>query len=252
MLDFLKAILEIVAKVVPTSLAARNKRKLNDLGVELFILYAQVAEAMIYAEDIIRSVEIYIECIEHKLKTGGDRFPIDLEQQSDIDFKLQAQRANLAKIGDTIDRWILYLNIIDSESLARLMPLLLEKCSVLNSLLWIMGQGRIPVIGPSGSDIDRVAAASFQAGLESSRILEGIRTQVDSVAIPIQTPWDENKYRSTVQTLRNYNSRQAVEEIRAVLAQLRSSLENNFSLADVLPRVGDRRFRSTYSGARFI
>jgi hypothetical protein len=246
-LELLKVLIETVTRALPAAGSAARQRRLNEMGAELFMLYAQLNEAMLCAEDIVQSLRAYVSRMAQHLEHGND--PYALTAGTWIRDVVQQQRFTLGRIGSTMNRLSTQLNILAPGSIARLAPLLRGKASALDSLLTVMSRGGFPMAEPPAEQLARLQEhghddASFDE-------LDAVRTVLERGAVSTLQRWDEPVYREVVRYLEHERPEERVREIRILLEEIRQVLDSTFSLQDVLLKVGDRRFRTDYDGDHF-
>jgi len=243
-LELLKVFIETVTKALPAAGSANRARRLNEMGAELFMLYAQLNEAMLCAEDIIQSLRVYVSRMAQHLEHGND--PYALTAGTWIRQVVQQQRFTLGRIGSTMNRLSTQLNILDPGSIARLAPLLRGKTNALDTLLSVMSRGAFPMAELSREQVTRLQDHGQSYDDAALDELDAARSVLERGAVSTLRPWDEHVYREVVRYLELERPEERVSEIRTLLEDIRRVLDSTFSLQDVLLRVGDRRFRTEY------
>ena len=250
MLELLKVLIETVTRALPAAGSAARQRRLNEMGAELFMLYAQLNEAMLCAEDIVQKLRAYVSRMAQHLEHGND--PYALTAGTWIRDVVQQQRFTLGRIGSTMNRLSTQLNILAPGSIARLAPLLRSKANALDSLLTVMSRGGFPLAEPSAEQLVRLHEHGHgDAAFDEFDELDALRSVLERGAVSTLQRWDEPVYREVVRYLEHERPEERVREIRALLEEIRQVLDSTFSLQDVLLKVGDRRFRTEYDGNRF-
>ncbi|WP_433292067.1 hypothetical protein ACQPZQ_03750 [Pseudonocardia sp. CA-142604] len=247
MLELLKVLIETVTKALPAAGSAARQRRLNEMGAELFMLYAQLNEAMLCAEDIVQNLRAYVSRMTQHLEHGND--PYALTAGTWIRDVVQQQRFTLGRIGSTMNRLSTQLNILAPGSIARLAPLLRGKANALDSLLTVMSRGGFPMTEPSAEQLARLQELGHDDAAFDE--LDAVRSVLERGAVSTLQRWDEPVYREVVRYLAHERPEERVREIRALLEEIRQVLDSTFSLQDVLLKVGDRRFRTDYDGDHF-
>jgi hypothetical protein len=243
MLDLIKTIVEALTQVIPRIGEMKVDRRRREIGAGLFILYVRLNEAMLVADDIISSLEVYVERMGSHLHSGGD--PYALTAGEWIVNKIEHQVTNFERIHELL----LYgnrelLQIIDSDSYNRLFPLLERKFGALNYLLRIMRSGSLP-LSFSREDWEAIMDVGHdQAALH--RVMRDVGPHLREDSLPTTTEWQQEIYGKVVAYLQEREPRNQITEMRAALSSLREALERNFSIADILPVVGDRRMESEW------
>lgn len=235
MLELLRLLVETVVKAIPATSSYRRTQNLQDLGADLYMLYAQLNEAMLCADDIVESIETYLRRMRGHIEFGNDQYA--LTAGSWIEFKVQVQRQNMAKIGTTMNRLSPQLNILHPGAVAGLAPLLRGKLNLLDSLLNVMSEGRLSLLEPPSAEV------------ESSKA--NVRAKIAMSAVSTSEPWDTDVYQRLERYMAETRPRDRISEIRRLLEQIDQVLGENFTLSDILLRVGDERFRQKYDGEYF-
>jgi hypothetical protein len=246
-LELLKVLIETVTRALPAAGSAARQRRLNEMGAELFMLYAQLNEAMLCAEDIVSNLRAYVSRMAQHLEHGND--PYALTAGTWIRDVVQQQRFTLGRIGSMMKRLSTQLNILAPGSIARLAPLLRGKANALDSLLTVMSRGGFPMAEPSAEQLARLQRHGHDGAAFDE--LDAVRSVLEQGAVSTLQRWDEPIYREVVRYLERERPEERVREIRALLEEIRQVLDSTFSLQDVLLEVGDRRFRKEYDGNRF-
>jgi len=252
MLEIVKVILEVLGKALnPSEISKMQKeKKLRKLGTELFLLYTHLNEILLTGEEIIHSLEVYVSRMERHLTQGNDAYA--LTAGSWIDDKVVKQCISLGKFGRSVQRFTKELQVLDADSYRKLQPLLSGKMNALDSLLKVMGRGYLPVLGPSESDLRMLSEQSEDTyNFTHFEKLQVIARETQQGAISYSVDWDENIYKQIKKYLSTREPHERLEEIRNVLQQIKTVLESNFSLQDILLEIGDRRFAEGYNGEYF-
>jgi hypothetical protein len=253
MIEFLKLIIDVAIKAVSSLSTRRDNQRMGDVGSELFLFYVQVNEAMMAGYDIIGSLEVYVERMGRHLATGGDRYA--LTGGDWIRYKVQVQVINLARIGETMQRWGYPLQIIDGEAFSKIVPLIDGKRNALDVLLNILRADSIPVsmtwpqylaVAMQGQEL--ATEASLGEITESAGALQ---SRAAEEAIPLDNFGTREVYENIKSYLEMRNPRAQLDEIRKGLESIREAIERNFTLKDILLRTGDERFSLRYHGKYF-
>jgi hypothetical protein len=69
--------------------------------------------------------------------------------------------------------------------------------------------------------------------------------------VPLDAPWGAEIYDQIKLYLEVRNPRAQLDEIRNNLENIREAIERNFTIKDILLRVGDQRFSLHYTGEYF-
>lgn len=253
MIELIKLIVDIASKAISSLGKRRDDRQMGEIGSELFLFYIQVNEALLIVSDIVSSLEIYVERMSDHLATGKD--PYALTGGHWIKYKAQVQRANLARIGETVQRWGPELQIIDGKAFAQIAPLLRGKSNALDVLLNALSRDRLPISAgweqllalTTGEDTSDRREMRRQIAIK----VENFSQSVNDATIPLDTPWDQEIYEQIKLYLELRNPRAQLNEIKDALESIHAALERTFSIKDILLRVGDKRFDLHYNGEYF-
>jgi hypothetical protein len=246
MLDFIQTILTIVGKALPAIATRQREKRASKIGAELFLFYVQVNEAIVCAENIIDSLETYVERM-------GLHHEYALTAGEWIEYQVEKQCINLARIGETMAHWREQLQILDGESFAKIIPLLRGKANALDSLLQAMRAKNLP-LSVSQEDLENFARKALDAEAsrdEKYRLQDEFANDVLNGSVSLQSPWDSEVCQVVVTYLQERNPRQQIAQIRTVLEKIRAALVANFSIQDVIMEVGDKRFDIEYGGDYF-
>lgn len=247
-ITFLKICVEAIEKSLPDLIKLRRSDKLSNLGADLFLLYTALNESIICAQDIIKSLRVYVDRMERHLASGDD--PYALTGGRWIRAKIEAQQQNLAKVGLNMGRWRRHLQVLDPNAFRTLVPLIQGKQNALDSLLKLLNGGALPLdpssmtrelLGPEAVDDLNLAALNDR---------DWQPQELRWSAVPTSPEWDAEVL-SHVRRYLATNPSARLDEMAVALDQLRSALLENFSLADVLLRVGDKRLTTPYNGEYF-
>ena len=259
-IELIRACVDAVGKCLPDLLKMRRSNKLGDLGADLFLLYNHLNEAVICAEDIIACIETYVKRMEGHLQSGNDAYALSGGRW--VAYKIEAQQHNLAKVGHSMYRWRRHLQVLDPEAFRELVPLLEGKRNALDALLKSMTHGQSLPLGPSISSVQLLTAGSTtgdaddQASDSRSWFDQDydrrvrVANEIQRSAVPTGEPWDAE----VLMQIKGYldsDPRRRLDEIKQMLVQLRGALLANFSIEDVLLKVGDERWDVEYDGDSF-
>ncbi|GGJ64833.1 hypothetical protein [Streptomyces brasiliensis] len=253
MLEIIRTLIEALANGFPGIRSMREDKRHRQLGAELFLLYARMNQLMLTAEDIVRYLEEYAASTAHR-PTG--ELP---EHDRRLRPLVERQREDLLDVRHLLDERSAVVQIIEPEAYNRLAPLLGLKQGALDTLCRIMYGGDLP-LGPSQAEIDAWTAAlpprrddpsrsSLFGLVAADRLVERSARRWREDALP-RGSWGRDVHARVVHYLAERQPRGQLTEIRSALTLLRSTLLENFTLADVLLEVGDRaRPSSAHRGA---
>ncbi|WP_230194649.1 hypothetical protein [Streptomyces coriariae] len=248
MIEIIKTLIDVLANGFPGIRGMREDKRRRQLGVELFLLCAQINQLMVTAEDIIQHLENYAASIGSDINDGreggGPEYPRRVRHLVD------RQRDDLLYVRLLIESQSAVVQIIEPEAYNRLVPLLGVKQGALDILFRMMYVGDLP-LGPSQAEIDawvtRIpplregqARGASQSLWAVDRLLQEAESRWRENVLPHDS-WGRDVHAIVVQYLDERQPRRQLEEIRSSLSILRSTLVDNFTIADVLVEVGERR-----------
>lgn len=246
-IEIIRTLIETLANGFPGIAGMREDKRRRQLGAELFLLYANINQLMLTAEDIIQHLEQYAACTERDLNDGSEEEV--LEHSRRVTPLVERQRDDLLYVRLLLDSRSAVVQIIEPDAYNRLVPLLGLKQGALDTLSMIMYMGDLP-LDPSQAEIDAWMARLPPLGESRTRGATRSLIAVDRLirdsgrrwrenVVP-RTSWGQDVHARIVQYLDERQPRRQLEEIRSALALLRSTLLENFTIADVLLEVGER------------
>lgn len=203
-----------------------KKKQLRKIGADLFLLYVHVYEMVSCGENIVNSLEHFVERKDPQAGKWMRRMVIE-------------QRMNLIKLMEDIQRLRHLLIVLDPESWKKLSFLFYDKKNLLDELINLMEDGSFPLIESTESDIRKLIENS--QGREKYITEQKLYQEMENNLILSTVPWDENIFEKIREHLEKRNPRRQLEQIRAVLQKIRIVLGNNFSIQDVLLEISYRR-----------
>jgi hypothetical protein len=252
MIELFKLIVEAVTKAIPNISTMRRDKELREIGSDLFLLYVRLNETLICAEEIVNSMEMYVQRMTKHLQQGDDEYALTGGEW--IAYKVEQQRLNLARVGRIMQRCAVQLQIVDAETYSSIVPLLKGKFNALDSLLTQMAQGAITIAGPTESEFRELLTSRPDAFSPDFREMEQYRElagRVRAGSVSTQVPWDKQIYGIIVEYLNTRKPREQLQLIRNALGEMRTALERNFSIADIMLAVGDKKLDADYEGDYF-
>jgi hypothetical protein len=238
MFELIKVILEILSKALRPSEIARlvKEKKLRSLGTDLFHVYLNLNEILICGEEIVNSIS-----------KGNDSYALTAGNW--IRLNLFTQSINLARFRRAVQLLSKELQLIDANAHRWLRWLIEGKICAVKTLLGILGNGEIPLLGPTEKEITDISiefnTLSLEEMREEIRIMTKARQlsdQLDDASVSTTISWDESVFKSVRTYLQERDPRKQLEYIREVAEQLKGSLEKYFSISDIILEVGDKRF----------
>jgi hypothetical protein len=242
MLEIIKMLVDGLTKAIPAIAKSRDKKKVKDTGALLFLVYIRLNEIIVTAESIIRSLEVYVERMEHHLATGEDAYA--LTAGSWISEKIERQQVNLVRAARLMCNSRGSLIMMDADSYIALMPLLDRKAGALWKLSGKMHSGTL-VLSLSEEQVEflRGEMEHPSRGLDFQR--KGMRLLSNASGsrfVNSGDEWGEEVYTLVKEYLEERNPRVELASIRESVGALRTALLAQFSMDDILLTVGDERF----------
>ena len=90
MIELFKLIVEAVTKAIPNISTMRRDKELREIGSDLFLLYVRLNETLICAEEIVNSMEMYVQRMTKHLQQGDDEYALTGGEW--IAYKVEQQR----------------------------------------------------------------------------------------------------------------------------------------------------------------
>jgi len=241
MLEFIQAVLGVLVKALPAAVSQRRNKRLNELGLDLFIFYIQVNEALICAESILAELDEFVDRMTRHAHVG-DNYAIRAGNR--ISRTAQLQRENLIKIGKTMDRLSLQLQVVDGQAYAKIAVLLNAKAETLDVLLGVMHDSSLPIPIGLAERLQAVmdSAPSDRYPIASDRLEHEVYLNITEGSIALNSLWNADIYRQVSGYLEKVQPRQQIAQIRATLEDIRSALEENFSIKEILLAASNDRF----------
>ncbi|MEO3859898.1 hypothetical protein [Acrocarpospora sp. B8E8] len=241
MLEALKLFIDLAARAIPSMTSWRAKRKINNIAVELFMLYTRLNEALMRGEAIVNQLTALVRLYE---LTQRGRRPLDdsLAPLGDrIEELLAAQADDLYEIEALFERWKTEFQVLDGDAFYDLLLKVRDKRSAIGMLVAVCLDGHLTTVS--------------MAPLLEIEDLGSIRREILGSAIALDKVWlpetDEADRNATFTALSAYlDSRQPraqLDEIRRGLRGFREVLANTFDLREILPLVGTTRLEKSES-----
>lgn len=249
MVELIRALVEALTQGLPGIRGIHQEKRRRKLGAELFMLYVRLNEAMLTADKIVRSLETYAQRMSGHLEHGNDRYALTAGNW--IAGDVQKQIVNLTRISGLMSERGAALQIINPEAYNLLHPLLSGKFNALRVLLDIMRSGALP-LAPTQEDIARAMDSSHLARYDRQHqmmvLMQELSPQWRDTALATSSEWGPSTYDYVVHYLQERKPREQLSEIRNALEMLRTALEENFTITDVLLEVGDSRMGTGSGG----
>jgi hypothetical protein len=217
MLEAIKVAIELLSKSInPSAISEwRRKKKLQEIGARLFLLYMMLNEVLLTGEDILD--ELYREGSLASKEGQGEQQEDEPIWRRRIRRLLKQQSENFEYIYDQLYLLRPELVAIDDESDYSVHRLLGNKFRRLAVVCELIEDDRIP----------------------PNNLLSGFSIVEESISCSV--PWTAETYAKIEKHVSE--GRKGIEDIRVALGQLRTSLKETFSIQDILLGVGDEKFR---------
>ena len=243
MIEIIKALMEAVVTGIPGIRTAKREKKYRKLGVDLFLLYVKLNEVTVNAEAIIHYLEEFATRTEQEI-AEAEGWP-----DSTFRYLVRQQEQALHNVMSLFQSQSTLIQILQPQSYNELLPLLSGKSGALRSLTYILGTERFP-LDPSQADVDEWREPSqshhrrrhdfpdrmLTGGPELNSLIFGQSRHWEETALPTRG-WDVNTRTQIVQYLEQRQPRQQLEKIKSALTLLRTTLMENFTVADILLEV---------------
>lgn len=252
MLELLKILAEMLTKSIsPEAIAkARRTKKLSDMGTDVFLMYSDLNNVLVYGRRILDELESGIPWMRRKVQEGE---PSRIYWHS-IAFELKQQLSLLKHFTSAFARLSLELQVLEPEVAMGLAPIIAGKINVLTLLANAISRPNAPtrlvslderkmralMAMASSNDLQQRDALydafrSFRFGgplLDGLIVYEGIPdvTQISASQFPLVEAY-----------LKSGKAKEALDELERLAHLLRVSIEKNFSIQDILLNVGDGR-----------
>lgn len=232
MIEIMRAMVDLLARVVPALFRARRDTRLREVGAELFLLYVRLNEALVCAD---RIVDQLTACVSGR--SPARAAPATLR------YELAKQHVTMQRISGLLESQRIQLILLDAGVYHQLVPLVSAKVSSLQTLIATLRAGHLP-IDVADHDLRTLASGEgWEDGLPPpahERILSRIRAD----ALPGDR-WDPDTVIRVAAYLRHRDPKGQLDRIRDAVEQLRAALVAHFSVEDMLLAVGDHRFDSS-------
>ncbi|AEV84209.1 hypothetical protein ACWT_3186 [Actinoplanes sp. SE50] len=242
MLEALGLVVDFLTRAIPAAAGRRRKKKLDDVGSELFLIYFRLNEVIVTAERILGVLENYVRRMSQN--DGRSHLLEDLTGKSWQTGLLMRQRTNLQEVAELIFRDRSGLMLIDAPSYNALTPLLDRKMGLIRVLIRAMDGNRLPV-APSAEDIHCVVSLYALGGQHldlDSEEMRRVQDRIFAEALSFDDVMDESTYRAVQRYLDAENPREQLKRIKGSVSNMRRSLLKHFTVEDMLLRAGDERF----------
>lgn len=230
--EYLRLLVEALTRALPALLAQKSRKERRALGVDLYLVYVAINEALIRGELIVAGVEQLV-----KDKTTGSGAAWGL--QEDIEEQIRC----FEHIAEQLARRGRVFQLLDGRAFAGLYLLLDEKIAWLHRLRVIAGSGEYPLLDDAA--LDRLER-TLEATDDPSGTVGDARSALQELrGLPIAKGSDEKSRETREQFkayLENRKPREQLAQIRHHLEEIRSALLDQITIGDLLLEVGDQSF----------
>ena len=241
MIEFLQPLVNSVTTALPAIVKKKERDTSAKLGAELFLIYVQFNEALVLAEQVVSSLEVYVNRMTDHMRTGGDKYALTAGNW--VSDKIYQQLRNLQGIRNRIVRWKWELQVLDGQSTNEMRFLLDYKSSALEALARAIDGQRMPLRTTGILIDDRGVLRTSDGGSAYGHRVRYNKLSEELVAssVPMDEPWGPEILAIVEDYLASRKPREQLDEIRTSLEKVRVALQANFSIGDILIRVGDPR-----------
>ncbi|MER7609220.1 hypothetical protein [Nocardioides sp. NPDC127503] len=228
MIEFVKLIVDVVLKAVPGIVSRNERDKAAYLGADLFLLYVQINDVLVRAEEIVTQMERYDRASDMELDTARGAL-LELVPQQISDIRVITERLR------ELD-W--ELKVLDGRSFVALDFLLGVKTSALDVLSRALDLGHLP-LGTTSVEVDEkgIRWPTLRPTLHARLVM------IDNLHDELgrDNPTRDDEVRRIRVYLRHRQPREEMRAIRENLETLREAIAANFTIQDILIRAGDPR-----------
>ena len=238
MFEILKFIVETVGKSFSLKefKEARSSRKLNEIGTELFLMYSYINDILVVGREIVRELESGLSWLEHKYRAGES----DRTLTTHVDFLLRQQSINILKLVRSIKRLRHEFELISPDVYLRLVPLLEGKRNVVSGLIYEISSEKPHIVSIDAINLDDLLMTQSLDGGPKDRTKE-VPIVFERLAIDNITSIPVSSYEVIKKYLDSRQPGQVLDEIESIARKLHDSIAHNFTVNDILLRVGDPR-----------
>jgi hypothetical protein len=251
MLDIVKMVIDLLSKFInPSEISKlRREKRLTDLDIELFFLYVDLNEILLAGEEMIENWKYYLNRIDRRRGYGYDTYSMPKSFTEARLGELLWQIHRIQGLGRVLSKFSAQLQILNAEAYLKLTLLLFRgrgKLLFLEELHIVIGREEfMPLLSEDMLNDALKEIIKYEEGHYGDRddVFRNATKKLFEEVIPLSdsSSWDASIYKKVESYLNSGKPRQQLDEIRTVLQQLYSTLKDNFSIQDILLKVGDRR-----------
>ena len=251
MIEILKILAENLVKLIsPEAISKAHKRKkLNDIGIEVFLLYSSLNSVLVHGHEILKELERGLVWMKRKVSEGE---PERIYYQS-ITFRLNQQLLLLKQFVEAYNRLRNVLEIIEPELKLNLYPIINGKINAI-VLLELAISGRNTPTRLVSINMEKLISITDNDSLNNTDFLKTLRSAsngfegdefFNDLIIEEGIKDTDNIRADSFQIIENYlNSgipRERLALIEKYAKLLREKILQNFSVEELILRVGDKR-----------
>lgn len=244
MIDFIKLLADSLIKIIPLIGEYKQKKGVQDIATRLFLVYIRLLDCLNTAEQILTSMESYLEDVEEGEAWRAVYF------RSTVARELRAQQIDIDRLHDALGDLNSVLVILDKNIKNQVNLFVEGKKTALGALLSAMEDGFVPLFKIEPDLASRILAYMHS---EPSRIGSDLNIELINVINSgdfLDVDEDENDDTPEIDLaalisayLNKGQIREEFARIGTTIDQLRAVLGENFSVIDVLPEVERRLAR---------
>ena len=228
MIEFVKLIVDVVLRAVPGIVSRNERDKAAYLGADLFLIYVQINDVLVRAEEIVAQMERYDRASDLELATARGAL-LELVPRQISDIRVITERLR------ELD-W--ELKVLGGQSHLALDFLLGIKSSALDVLSHALTLDQLP-LGRTSVEVDDEGVRwpdirpTFYA---RQKVLDNLYDELGQ-----ENPTRDDEVRRIRAYLQHRKPREEMRAIRENLETLREAIAANFTIQDILIRAGDPR-----------
>lgn len=232
MLDVIKALIEIAAKLVGAGDKLREHR-FKAVGQKLLVLYFRVNETVEGAQEVIRQMERYRQDTDWRREHGKETIYTGTTHHFSPKRVLEEQALNISRLKNALGSVRVEMALVDGSLSRRLDGLVDGKSNAVRSLTILLRYHELPLHSIPAEEIDAAVEENLaQHGFFDWRnIVEGDGTETIKVFAG-----SEALYRQIVDYLDSGVPQKRIEELTKLAADMREQIGKHWSLADTLPQ----------------
>jgi hypothetical protein len=244
MFELIKIMVEAITKSlsIKSITELRKSKRLTEIGTNLFIIYSALNNMLVVGREIVRELEIGLEWMERKIEEGEP----EREFFTNLNFLLTQQSVNIVRLVRSLKDIKAELLLVAPDVYLNLAPLIHGKFNAISVLLAELSvRSSFPKLVSLSQDGLQKLEESQKRTRESHNIprLNPFFDDGFLIAEPIENLSAIPTYKRDVirKYLEERHPREVLAEIERAAEILREAIKENFSLQDILLKVGDDR-----------